>query len=255
MLLQRCLCRVNRLLSLRPVLGMGGAIALAMCSTGAIAQTTEETPEPLEETAQIIIDTGDLEMSSETDLLLETLLTVPSRYDLQPNFDLEEVADAGPLVDEDDVDLFEPTTPSLWWRRDQMPTRWSTLDATTFQIDGGYRLIRNWTSFYSEAADTYIVDVRVDPQYWNRYNYFQQYAILTQLGTAAMSYGYHIRIFNSATLVGIHACGFNDISELADTPQVEVPVPELDDLQCSAAIGPFISFVSPVFEEDLFAPP
>lgn len=173
--------------------------------------------------------------------LMEQLQEVPSNYEVGLDF-VGEPDDTWPIITQDDTSLFEMTEPSLWFSREQMYERW-----------GGYRLIRRWTAFHSTSSDAYIIDVQVDPQYWSRLEYAQQYAILNQLGKTGMSYGYQVRVYRSITLVGIHTCDFSPVPELADTPTEEVPIPELD-ISCAARIGPFIDYES-FDDEDLFAPP
>jgi hypothetical protein len=187
------------------------------------------------------------------ELMLETLLDVPSNYSAGFQFTNEYDSD-WPLLRSRDTSLFAPTLPSLWWSRDQLPNRWSAGSDTVVRIEG-YRLVRDWTSFHSQSADTYVIDIQVDPQYWNRFNYFQQYAILNQFGTTGMSYGYHTRVYSSINLVGVHACDFSAMPQLADKPQTEVPIPNMDQVICAAEIGPFIDYSFPTFDEDLFAPP
>ena len=210
-------------------MGGFGAIALSASGATAIAQTLPQ------------------------EAMFQTLLDVPSNYSAGASF-FSEVADGWPVRRQADTSLFEPTLPSLWWSRDQLPEVWRAADNSVVRVQN-YRLIRDWTSFHSRSADTYIIDIEVDPQYWNRFNYFQQYAILNQMGTTGMSYGYHVRVYSSITLVGVHACDFSSVPALADFPQREIPVPELDGVRCAAAIGPFIDYTSPAFDEDLFAPP
>lgn len=252
-------------------LGCCGAIALLAGTLRAVAaesssplfvsapqtevNTAEDTVQTAQIPAQIHLEFGlPNESPSTADLIVQSLLSVPSRYDIRNDF--EDESQGSPTLNEEDVDPKEPTRPNFWWRRDQLPTRWTTLEETTFQIEGGYRLIRNWTAFHSQSTDSYIVDVRVDPQYWNRYNDFQQYAILTQLGSAGISYGYHVRIYNSISLVGIYACDLSSLVSSIEDSIDETLLSDLSGVQCSAAIGPLIDYVSPVFEEDdLFNPP
>lgn len=223
----------------RWILGLSGmAIALGVCSAAAIAQTTQP-----ETTAALPPEQA----------ILEQLLEVPSLYDSDIGFN-DEIVVSWPVVGQEDASLYEPTMPSLWWSRDQLPSRWRTGGNAILRIEG-YRLIRDWISFASTTADTYIIDVQVDPQYWNRLNYFHRYAILNQLGTTGMSYGYQVRIYSSLSLIGVHACDFSTVPELADTPQTNVPVPDLSDLSCAAAVGPFVDYTDPAYGDDLFAPP
>lgn len=188
--------------------------------------------------------------------MFQQLLDLPSNYDLG-NFDFvdsPEVAADWPVVTEETTSLYQPTLPSFWWSRDELPTLWRVTNNTTVRIEG-YRLVRNWFAFHSTTAGAAIVDVQVDPQYWNRFNYFQKYAILTRMGRTGMNYGHHVRIYSSISLVGVHACDFDSVRAFTGSPGSEVPLAQLDDVTCSASIGPFIDFASPDFGDDLFAPP
>ncbi len=185
--------------------------------------------------------------------MFQLLIDIPSNYGTDPNF-FEEVGEDWPVVSEDSVSLFRPTLPSVWWNRDQLPTLWRVSNDTTIRVEG-YRLIRGWTAFYSQTAAAPIIDVQVDPQYWNRFNDFQQFAVLRQLGTAGMTYGHHVRIYNSIDLVGIHACDFTDVPAVTNTPDLEVPLYQLRDVNCSADVNSFFNYEIPNFGDDLFAPP
>jgi len=216
--------------------GMVGTLSCLGVGTAAIA---ESSPENATVPAQTV--------------MLEKLLSVPSNYSADFGFGSEPHTN-WPVLRSRDTSLFQPTLPSLWWSRDQLPNRWRGINQANLRVEG-YRLVRDWTSFHSQTADTFVIDILVDPQYWNRFNYFQQYAILNQFGTTGMSFGYHVRVYSSINLVGVHACDFSQIPEFAEAPKGEIPVPDLDQVSCSAEIGPFIDYSSYDFEDDLFAPP
>jgi hypothetical protein len=214
-----------------------GAIALLAGGAAAIAQGSDE------------VDT-----LAPQDAMFQTLLTLPSNYGVEVGFGTDR-DNRWPVLRSTDTDLFEPTLPNLWWSRDQLPNRWQSTDNSVLRLDG-YRLVRDWTAFRSQTASAHVVDILVDPQYWNRFNYYQKYAILNQFGTTGMSYGHHVRIYSSINLVGVHTCDFTQVPEFTTaTPTVEVPIPNLSNVNCTAAVGPFIDYSNPVFLEDLFAPP
>ena len=220
----------------RWIAGISSAIALLLVSPKAIAQGTIE--------AQAV---------PSHEAMFETLLDVPSTYSAELAFRSER-DDSRPTLTSTDTSLFEPTLPSLWWRRDQLPNRWRGTDNAVLRLEG-YRLVRDWISFRSQTANSDIVDIQVDPQYWNRLNYYQKYAIVNQFGLTGMSYGYQVRVYSSISLVGLHTCDFSAVPEFAESfRRIEVPIPSLDEVTCSAAVGPFIDYTSPGFE-DLFAPP
>ena len=219
--------------------------ALELCSvalltvgaTGAIAQPLAEEDAALEP----------------EEVVFEMLLDLDSEYGLT-DFDNPRASDDQEVrARQEETSLFEPTLPSLWWRRDQLPTLWRQANNTLVRVEG-YRLVRDWVAFHDQTTDTLVVDVRVDPQYWNRFNYFQKYAVLRQFGSAGMGYGYHVRIYSSVALTGVHACDFSSVAASTDLMPSQVSLPELRDVTCAASIGPFIDYTSPEFE-DLFAPP
>ncbi len=183
--------------------------------------------------------------SAPAEQIFEQLLDVPSVYDLgvRNNPDAVNLDPSWPIVTETDTSLFDPTLPSLWWSRDQVYDRW-----------GGYRLIRGWIAFRSEAADAAIIDIQLDPQYWDRLEYLQQYSLLNQLGMTAMGYGYQLRMYSSISLVGMYTCDFSDMPRLENSPDLYVPIPEIENVECFAAVAPFVQLEMP-FDEDLFAPP
>ena len=221
------------------VSGLIGGLTLASYPYSAVAQT------PTVPTASTVLPADEA--------MLQLLIDVPSNYGTNLGFS-DEATPGWPIVYQDSVSLYQPTLPSFWWSRDQLPTLWRVSNDTTVRVEG-YRLIRGWTAFYSQTAAAPVIDVQVDPQYWNRFNAFQQFAVLRQLGTAGMDYGHHVRIYNSIDLAGIHACDFSDILGINDTPGLEVPPSQLRDVNCAAQVGTFVNYAIPNFGDDLFAPP
>lgn len=191
------------------------------------------------------------------DALFEQLLDTPSTYDLG-NVDFRESSEVDRnwgVVDEEETSLYEATLPNFWWSRDDLPTLWRAGGNTTVRIAGGYRLVRNWLAFRSTTADAAIVDVQVDPQYWRRFNDFQKYAILTRMGRNGMNYGYHVRLYSSVRLEGVHACDFSSVRAFIGSPDSQIPISQLENVSCAVALGPFIDFSNPEFGGDLFSPP
>jgi len=223
---------------LGPILMLSGAtLLLNGAITAAIAQTVESNRSTV----------------SPERAIFEQLVDLPSTYSLGSGF-VSEATDSWPVVTEETTSLYRPTLPNLWWSRDQLPTVWRVADGATVRV-AGYRLVLDWTAFHSTTLDTSVVDVQVDPQYWNRLNYYQQYAVLRRLGTTGLNYGYHVRIYNSIELEGIYACDFTPVQNLIDSPRSELSLEEMSEIDCTTAIGPFVDFTSPEFNEDLFAPP
>lgn len=169
--------------------------------------------------------------------LVRTLPDLPSRYELRSDAELDE-ADTWYVVTDQSTCLDESTVPSLWWSRDQLPSRWLNADPMQgpLQIEG-YRLIRSWVAYQSSHTGAYVVDIQVDPQYWNRLSPPQQYAIMLQLGTASMRHGYQTRIYRSIDLVGLYICDFTNIPELADKPGPAQPMEKFEDIRCAVEVG------------------
>jgi hypothetical protein len=205
-------------------IGLGLGLGL-LWGGAAIAQTPTETPPAVRPSG----------------VLFQQLITLPSSYEIGNAYEGDR-DDQWPVIDEIGFSLFDLTLPSIWWNRDQVYERW-----------GGYRLLRGWVAFRSRSANTNILDVDVDGQYWNRLEYSQKYALLNQLGTTARSYGYQVRIYRGTTLVGIAACDFSSHPELSRPVLTEVPADQIGDLNCSAGIGPFVFLEPP--SDTLFAPP
>ncbi|MEL6815775.1 MAG: hypothetical protein AAFP03_13325 [Cyanobacteria bacterium J06598_3] len=85
------------------------------------------------------------------------------------------------------------SSPNLFWIRDQVDRRY-----------GRNRLVEQWQAYQvvstPDARPLSYVDVVVNEQLWSLLNYFQRYAFVLQFGTAAKSYGYHLRVFHSGDL-------------------------------------------------------
>jgi hypothetical protein len=191
--------------------------------------------------------------------IFQQLITLPSIYDFDRRFNGGDAPldtqEGWPIVEADAPSPLAPTRPSLWWNRDQIIQRW-----------GAYRLIEAWIAFHStpepgedNPSGLKVVDVQVDRQYWDalqdealRFD-GRQYAVLNQWGSTASSFGYHLRLFRLGEVVGIYACDFSDRPALTQLPVTEVPLPELDNLDCFAQTGPFITRQAP--RDTLFAPP
>lgn len=179
-----------------------------------------------------------------------TLVTLPSIYDIGIAYrrDLDQT---WPTVQNEAPSPVSLTPPSLWWNRDQIISRW-----------GGYRLAQSWFAFRSESTQLNVIDVQVDDQFWRalhtsrQWHFAQQYAVLSQFGTTASSYGYQLRFYQQSTLVGIYACDLATVPDFNQPDIAEVPADLLSDLDCYADLGPFIITTDPLTDGgDLFAPP
>lgn len=194
--------------------------------------------------------------------LLEDLTEVASDFEIGEAF-LDAYDQGWPVITEEDTSPRRMTVPSVWWSRDRVPGRWlSALPGQPFIQFPGYRLVTEWRAFrqhpdHFSGAETnaYVIDIQVDPQYWNRLGGIQQYAVLNQMGTTGMSYGYQVRIYNSINLVGIYACDFEDAPVPEATTRSAILPEDLENIQCAASLGPFIQLDELLLDEDLFAPP
>jgi hypothetical protein len=193
-------------------------------------------------------------------LIFQTLLELPSLYDLGTPFggNNGSLSSNGPwpTVTATEPSPVAQTLPSLWWNRDQIISRW-----------GSYRLVDDWVAFHSTTTvegtgieGLKVVDVRVDRQYWDGLHDrtlrldARQYSLLNQWGTTASSYGYHLRLYRSGRIVGIYTCDFSRQPALTTPPVSEVPLDRLDNLDCFARVGPFVTRPTPP-DETLFTPP
>ncbi|MGD1905271.1 MAG: hypothetical protein ACFB0C_04665 [Leptolyngbyaceae cyanobacterium] len=190
------------------------------------------------------------ETSSPEEDIFTTLVTLPSIYDIGIAY-RRDLDPTWPTVEDGTPSPIQLTPPSLWWNRDQIISRW-----------GGFRLTQSWFAFRSESTQLNVIDVQVDDQYWRalqnskQWHLAQQYALLSQFGTTASSYGYQLRFYQQSTLVGVYACDLSAVPEFNQPVVTEVSADQLNDLDCHADIGPFV-IAPPLAIEggDLFVPP
>ena len=121
------------------------------------------------------------------------------------------------------------TLPSMWWTRDSIPSQL-----------GRHRLVDSWLSYRMREAEVQVVDVMINSQFWRALTMPQRYGVLTQFGTSAQEFGYHLRFFHnngySARMIGIFSCEAPDAaSALAAAPTahclVTVDTPRINQLQ------------------------
>ncbi|MEM9164823.1 MAG: hypothetical protein AAGC54_17370, partial [Cyanobacteria bacterium P01_F01_bin.4] len=112
---------------------------------------------------------------------------------------------AGVAVTEATTSDTDFTRPSLWWQHDQ-----SSLFVETDQ------LISGWVAYRRDSIDAlHHIDLELNRRLWNSLNYIEQYALITQFGQTAKSYGYQLRLFTGESLAGAHVCNFNPTLEAA----------------------------------------
>jgi len=111
------------------------------------------------------------------------------------------------LVDEDTLSLTTMTLPSLWWRRDQLPSRL-----------GGDRLIEGWTAYHFSDPAIRVVDIDINGQGWRILTLAERYGLLTQFGSAAKAYSYNVRLYRGSDQfrerLALYVCDFSAAPEL-----------------------------------------
>ncbi len=105
----------------------------------------------------------------------------------------------GSLITQDSASAESMTLPSMWWTRDAIPSRL-----------GRHRLVNSWLSYRMRDSEVQVVDVMINSQFWRALTMPQRYGVLTQFGTSAQEFGYHLRFFQSngysARMIGIFSC-------------------------------------------------
>lgn len=176
-------------------------------------------------------------------LMMPTMMAPAAIASLHTNLSMEEARSK--LSNLDELPLFLPSSigdlvasseglsptdiskPSLSWIRDQVGKRY-----------GSDRLVTQWQAYEVDANARnalFYVDVVVDEQIWSLLSYFERYAFISQFGTVAQQYGYHLRVFHSGDVVnhndaqssgsnrlvgmrGAHVCNFQQVPDSATTP-------------------------------------
>jgi hypothetical protein len=80
------------------------------------------------------------------------------------------------IITADTVSPQGTTVPSLWWTREQFPTK----------------LVTNWIA-NSRQRQIYLL---VNTQYWNILDYLDRYGTISKFGRVAQGYGYNLTICN-----------------------------------------------------------
>lgn len=189
------------------------AAGLVLTTTPALAQEENSPPVP-----KTVLD-------GYYDLLLE--FPTNSRF----NSEFESRIDTATQVSDETTSDINPTLPSLWWNRDQLPKRL-----------GGNRLINSWLAYQVLTPSIGVVDVLVNSQIWGILNYTERYAVLNQFGAAAKDYGYNLRIFQgsvySPQILGLYVCDFGQRPSSETVALLETPGP-LADIPCQASLDLF----------------
>ncbi|NEP17488.1 MAG: hypothetical protein F6J97_11385 [Leptolyngbya sp. SIO4C1] len=139
------------------------------------------------------------------------------------------------------------TIPSLWWQQDQIaplirvaqaPSDESAA-AAPMEEDApannlGDLMITGWIARRAAGAlGLRHIDITVNQQAWSRLNYLQQYALISQLGQTAKTYGYQLRLFTGESLLGTYACNFAQVGNLDFGDYGTLPTEQLRDIPCT----------------------
>ncbi|WP_448571090.1 hypothetical protein [Trichothermofontia sp.] len=123
------------------------------------------------------------------------------------------------------------TDPSLWWAK---------------QLYGD-DLVDNWVTYLGGDREPGRVDVVVNPQVWNTWNYLDRYSFLDRFGAAARRQGYNVRVFDwQSRLLAAHTCDFSEMAVfhwlltdgLEPGTSTDLPNPDLSPTTCSVLLSP-----------------
>lgn len=118
--------------------------------------------------------------------------TVPNALPTELQTLLENRPD-GPIISADTPSQKGFTVPSLWWTNEQF----------------GEKLVSDWTAYGVGQVGNQQINVRVRPELWTRYTYFERYAFVLKFGSDASSFGYHLLVLDSQDFVlGAYTCDF-----------------------------------------------
>lgn len=87
------------------------------------------------------------------------------------------------------------THPSLWWAKQLY----------------GETLVDNWVTYMGAPNEPGRVDVVVNPQVWNTWNYLDRYSFVERFGVAAQRQGYNVRVFDwQSRFLAAYTCDFDE---------------------------------------------
>ncbi|MBF2000890.1 MAG: hypothetical protein IGS38_09255 [Synechococcales cyanobacterium M58_A2018_015] len=127
----------------------------------------------------------------------------------------------GSVITPNTISQDDLTVPSLWWTQEQF----------------GGELLNFWLAFPGTDGTPPRVELLVNPQVWNNYNYMQRYAFLNQFGTAGKDFGYSTRVFNlRGELLGAYICDFDAVAATQAALQSQASLPR--DRPCRVFLDP-----------------
>ncbi|WP_448561811.1 hypothetical protein [Trichothermofontia sp.] len=89
------------------------------------------------------------------------------------------------------------TDPSLWWAK---------------QLYGD-TVVDNWIAYIGSPDEPGRVDVVVNSQVWNTWNYLERYAFVDRFGAAAQRQGFNVRVFDwQSRFLAAYTCDFGRLS-------------------------------------------
>lgn len=99
----------------------------------------------------------------------------------------------GPVISADTPSQKGFTVPSLWWTNEQF----------------GEKLVVDWKAYGVGQVGDQQISVRVRPELWTRYTYFERYAFVLKFGSDASNFGYQLMVLDSQDFVlGSYTCDF-----------------------------------------------
>lgn len=183
----------------------------------------------------LIGSSGNTVLAQTTGNYWDQLLVHPPDMDM---FELGYQPDDPRIVTSMNVSEIGLTIPSLWWAQ---------------QLYGG-RLLENWAAFPAEDNLPRRVDLVVNEQVWDIYNYIERYTFVNRLGSEAQEYGYITRVFDRAgNPLSAYMCSFSDIAshEIQVNDQCRIL---LDFRGNDGMMGHSRSFASPSTGDGRFQP-
>lgn len=145
----------------------------------------------------------------------------------------------GPIISADTPSQKGFTVPSLWWTNEQF----------------GEKLVSDWKAYGVGQVGNQQINVRVRPELWTRYTYFERYAFVLKFGSDASSFGYQLMVLDSQDFVlGAYTCDFAQ-SDPQFIPRMlderSQPIPDYADPKSTQAL-PCRLWLNPNYPRSVF---
>lgn len=109
-----------------------------------------------------------------------------------------------PVISSDTPSQQGFTVPSLWWTNQQY----------------GEKLVLDWQAYGLGQIGTQQISVKVRPELWTRYTYFERYAFVLKFGTDASHFGYQLFVQDAQDLLlGSYTCDFTEGGPKQELPK------------------------------------